>query len=50
MVLGVLSDGLYALVAGSLARWLKACRRFLRYASGSVFVALGVSSALAKRA
>ena len=50
VVLGFLSDGLYALVAGSLARWLKARRRVLRYASGSVFVGLGVSAALAKRA
>ena len=50
VVLGFLTDGLYALTAGTLARWLRARRRLLRYASGSVFVGLGVSAALAKRA
>ena len=50
VVLGFLSDGIYALTAGTLARWLRERRRLLRYASGSVFVGLGVSSALAKRA
>jgi threonine/homoserine/homoserine lactone efflux protein len=49
VALGFLSDGLYALAAGTLARWLRARRRVLRYASGSVFVGLGVSAALAKR-
>jgi threonine/homoserine/homoserine lactone efflux protein len=49
VVLGFLSDGLYALAAGSIARWLRERRRVLRYASGSVFVGLGVSAALAKR-
>jgi threonine/homoserine/homoserine lactone efflux protein len=48
--LGFVSDGLYALAAGSLARWLRERRRTLRYASGSIFVGLGVSAALAKRA
>ena len=50
VALGVLTDGLYAVTAGTLARWLRQRRRFLRYASGSVFVGLGVSAALAKRA
>ena len=49
VLLGFLSDGMYALAAGSLAGWLRARRRFLRYASGSFFVGLGVTSALAKR-
>jgi threonine/homoserine/homoserine lactone efflux protein len=49
VVLGFFSDGLYALTAGTLARWLRERRRLLRYASGSVFVGLGVTSALAKR-
>ena len=49
VVLGFVSDGLYAVTAGTLARWLKQRRRLLRYASGSVFVGLGVSAALAKR-
>jgi threonine/homoserine/homoserine lactone efflux protein len=37
------------LAAGTLGRWLRARRQMLRYASGSVFVGLGVSAALAKR-
>ncbi len=49
VVLGFLTDGLYAVAAGTLARWLKQRRRLLRYASGSVFIGLGVSAALAKR-
>jgi threonine/homoserine/homoserine lactone efflux protein len=49
VLLGFLSDGLYALAAGTLGRWLRARWRMLRYASGSVFVGLGVSAALAKR-
>jgi threonine/homoserine/homoserine lactone efflux protein len=48
--LGFVSDGLYALTAGTFARWLRERRRAMRYASGSIFVGLGVSSALAKRA
>jgi threonine/homoserine/homoserine lactone efflux protein len=49
VALGVLSDGVYALAAGTLGGWLRARSRALRYASGSVFVGLGVSAALAKR-
>jgi threonine/homoserine/homoserine lactone efflux protein len=49
VVLGFLSDGLYALAAGTIGRWLRARRRLLRYGSGGVFVGLGVSAALAKR-
>jgi threonine/homoserine/homoserine lactone efflux protein len=49
VVLGFLTDGLYAVTAGTLARWLKQRRQLLRYASGSVFIGLGVSAALAKR-
>jgi threonine/homoserine/homoserine lactone efflux protein len=50
VVLGFVTDGLYAVTAGTLARWLRQRRRLLRYASGGVFVGLGVSAALAKRA
>ena len=49
VALGFVSDGLYAVTAGTLARWLRQRRRVLRYASGSVFVGLGISAALAKR-
>jgi threonine/homoserine/homoserine lactone efflux protein len=50
VALGFVSDGLYAVAAGSLARWLRAKRRLVAYASGTVFIGLGVSAALAKRA
>jgi threonine/homoserine/homoserine lactone efflux protein len=49
VVLGFMSDGLYAIAAGSLAKWLRAKRRGVAYASGTVFIGLGVSAALAKR-
>jgi len=49
VLLGFVSDGLYAVTAGTLAGWLRARRRAVRYASGSVFVGLGISAALAKR-
>jgi threonine/homoserine/homoserine lactone efflux protein len=49
VALGFVSDGLYSLAAGTLGRWLRAHRNLLRYGSGSVFVGLGVSAALAKR-
>jgi threonine/homoserine/homoserine lactone efflux protein len=49
VLLGFVSDGLYAVAAGTLAGWLRARRRGVNYASGSVFVGLGISAALAKR-
>jgi threonine/homoserine/homoserine lactone efflux protein len=49
VVLGFVSDGLYALAAGTVGRWLRERRRLLRCASGGVFVSLGLSAALAKR-
>jgi threonine/homoserine/homoserine lactone efflux protein len=50
VVLGVLSDGLYAVAAGTAGAWLKGSGRLLRaerYVSGSVFIGLGVTAALA---
>jgi threonine/homoserine/homoserine lactone efflux protein len=50
VVLGVLSDGLYAVAAGTAGVWLKGSGRLLRaerYVSGSVFIGLGVTAALA---
>ncbi len=41
VALGFVSDGLYAVAAGSLARWLRAKRRLVAYASGTVFIGLG---------
>jgi threonine/homoserine/homoserine lactone efflux protein len=50
VALGVVSDGLYAVAAGTAGGWLKRERRLLRaerYVSGSVFIGLGVTAALA---
>jgi threonine/homoserine/homoserine lactone efflux protein len=49
VVLGLVSDGAYAVAAGTVGRWVRARRQALRYASGFIFVGLGVSAALAKR-
>jgi threonine/homoserine/homoserine lactone efflux protein len=49
VLMGLISDGLYALMAGSAGDWLKGNSRFLRgqrYFSGSVLIALGVAAAL----
>jgi threonine/homoserine/homoserine lactone efflux protein len=50
MALGFLSDGLYALTAGTFGRWLRRRPGILRYGSGSVYVGLGALTALSKRA
>ena len=50
VALGVVSDGLYAVAAGTAGAWLKRDGRLLRaerYVSGGVFVGLGVTAALA---
>jgi threonine/homoserine/homoserine lactone efflux protein len=50
VALGVLSDGLYAVAAGTAGGWLKREGRILRaerYVGGTVFVGLGVTAALA---
>jgi threonine/homoserine/homoserine lactone efflux protein len=49
VVIGFVTDGLYAMAAGSLARWIRRRRDAMRYASGTIFIGLGVSAALAKR-
>ncbi|MCL4302477.1 MAG: LysE family translocator [Anaerolineae bacterium] len=49
VVLGICSDGLYALLAGTLGRWLRGNLGFLRaqrYFAGSVYIGLGVTTAL----
>lgn len=49
VVLGICSDGLYALLAGTVGRWFKGNMRFLRaerYFAGSVYIGLGVATAL----
>ena len=52
--LAVVSDSLFAVLAGGVHRWLQAghAPRFVRaqrYLSGGVFIALGVSAAFARR-
>jgi threonine/homoserine/homoserine lactone efflux protein len=49
IAIAVVSDGSYALAAGSAAHWLRGNPRFIqaeRWVSGSVLVGLGVSAAL----
>jgi len=51
VVLGIFSDGLYAVLAGGLGDWLKRnvrVRRAQRYFAGGVFVSLGVAMAFAE--
>ena len=48
--MAIVTDGLYALLAGSIGQWLKGARSFLvaeRYVVGSVYIGLGVTAALA---
>ena len=48
--MAIVTDGLYALLAGTAGQWLKGTRSFLRverYVVGSVYIALGVTAALA---
>jgi threonine/homoserine/homoserine lactone efflux protein len=50
VALGAVSDGLYAVAAGTAGAWLKRDGRLLRaerYVSGGVFVGLGLTAALA---
>jgi threonine/homoserine/homoserine lactone efflux protein len=47
--LGLVSDSLYALAAGTVGGVLRRRRRAMRYGSGVVFVGLGAVAALAKR-
>jgi threonine/homoserine/homoserine lactone efflux protein len=50
ILLGILSDGAYALAAGFLARPLRTVRfrRRLRYGSGAVYLGLGITAALSQ--
>ena len=50
VVMAIMSDSLYAVLAGSAGQWLKNNSRFLRwqrYLTGSVYIVLGVGAALA---
>jgi threonine/homoserine/homoserine lactone efflux protein len=49
VILGVCSDGSYALLAGTLGHWLRGNLRFLRaqrYFAGSMYIGLGLTAAL----
>jgi threonine/homoserine/homoserine lactone efflux protein len=49
VTMAVCSDSMYALLAGTLGGWLKTSRVFLRgqrYVSGSIYITLGVATAL----
>jgi threonine/homoserine/homoserine lactone efflux protein len=49
-LMGLTSDGLYALVAGTAGGWVKRQSRYFdweRYVTGGVFIGLGVTAALA---
>ena len=47
--LGLVTDSLYALAAGTVGGRLRRRRNAVRYGSGIVFIALGATAALAKR-
>ena len=47
--LGLVTDSLYALAAGTIGGLLRRRRNAVRYCSGIVFIALGATAALAKR-
>jgi threonine/homoserine/homoserine lactone efflux protein len=47
--LGLVTDSLYGLAAGTVAGLLRRQRNAVRYGSGLVFIALGATAALAKR-
>jgi threonine/homoserine/homoserine lactone efflux protein len=52
VVLAILSDGTYAMISGSLGHFLRGQPRFLtaqRWVSGSVYIGLGVLTALTER-
>ncbi len=49
VALGLVSDSLYALAAGTVGDVLRRKRRSVRYISGGVYITLGVLASLAKR-
>jgi threonine/homoserine/homoserine lactone efflux protein len=49
VVLAVITDGAYALLAGAAGNWLRRNQRFLRaqrYLAGGMYVGLGVAAAV----
>ena len=49
IALGLVSDSLYALAAGTLGGLIRRRRRVVKYGSGAVYVGLGAAAALARR-
>jgi len=49
MMLGFVTDSLYALTAGTIAGALRRRRKLFRYGSGAIFIGLGTLAALTKR-
>jgi threonine/homoserine/homoserine lactone efflux protein len=49
VALGLVTDSVYAVTAGTVGSFLRRRRRTMRYGSGLVFVGLGAVAALAKR-
>ena len=49
MLLGFMTDSLYALTAGTIASAFRRRRKAFRYGSGAVFIAMGALAAFAKR-
>jgi threonine/homoserine/homoserine lactone efflux protein len=49
VALGLVTDSLYALAAGTVGGLLRRRRRSLRYGSAAVYIGLGATAALAKR-
>jgi threonine/homoserine/homoserine lactone efflux protein len=52
VLLGILSDGAYALLAGTAGRWLRGNPRFARLQrrfAGTIYLALGVGTVFINR-
>lgn len=50
LIMAIVTDGLYAIVAGTLGQWLKTNQQFLKiqkYLSGTIYIFLGVTTAVA---
>jgi threonine/homoserine/homoserine lactone efflux protein len=47
-MMGMTSDSMYAIAAGSAANWIRS-RRSMEYIAGSVYIALGAVTALTGR-
>jgi threonine/homoserine/homoserine lactone efflux protein len=49
VLLGLVSDSLYALAAGTVGGLIRRRRTALRYGSGAVYIGLGALAAFARR-